>query len=690
MPETICLITAPVSTDYSDPADAQSESVRAAARAPKLGVLTLAGALEQAGLSPLLFDLDRAYFDYVSGSHGRGLADFPAWVAPQIISKGVRLFGFSSICSSYPLTLRIAKLIKLLDPDCAILFGGPQASVTDLATLSAFPYVDFILRGEADLSLPAFWEEWTGARRFSAVPGLTWRTPFGPQRNPDSPVILDLDLLARPAYHLHPDLSEALYSFLELGRGCPFSCTFCSTNDFFRRKFRVKSPDRMLADMRWMADQYGFRGFNLVHDMFTVDRRRVAAFCEALISSGEDFNWSCSARTDCVDEDLIRLMARAGCDGIFFGVETGSQRMQRIIDKDLDPIQSRAAVEFGDRLGITVTVSTIVGFPEEQEQDLRETLEVYLHALRQPRAIPQVNILAPLSGTPIHAQYKDKLYLDGLASSLGYQGCDQSPEDRALIREHRDIFSNFYLLPTPSLDRPTLQELAEFLPMCRERLRWLLVALHQRRPDILTWFSQWRDHRMALHPEIAGGQLRSYYRSETSRHDFTAFIQGRLAEFSSPAVEALLRFEAALEDAVASEPAPPANGAINARRIARRDIPIRARGIHVIELDCDLQAVIAALQRGATAAPASERRYYRFSPEEPGKTRLMEIAEPIARSLLLCDGAHTAAQFAGEAGHFFDVPDELRHYAAMRILAELRRQALIRVYRAAPRTTRGR
>src|SRR5205809_1059956 len=131
---------------------------------------------------------------------------------------------------------------------------------------------------------------------------------------------------------------------LELGRGCPFACTFCSTNDFFRRNFRLRSPNRMLQDMRVIASTYAIRDFELVHDMFTVDRRRVAAFCEAMITSREEFTWSCSARTDCIDEELLELMARAGCRGIFFGVESGSERMQKIIDKHLDPRRAEEVI----------------------------------------------------------------------------------------------------------------------------------------------------------------------------------------------------------------------------------------------------------------------------------------------------------------------------------------------------------
>src|SRR5262249_32027050 len=153
---------------------------------------------------------------------------------------------------------------------------------------------------------------------------------------------------------------------------------------FFRRKFRLKSPAQMLEHMRAIASRYGIRNFKLVHDMFTVDRKRVVEFCEALIASGEQFGWSCSARTDCVDAELLELMSRAGCHGLFFGVETGSARLQKIIDKGLDLDQSRAVIDTAHRLGMGNTVSLITGFPEENQDDLRETLAMYVHAMRHP------------------------------------------------------------------------------------------------------------------------------------------------------------------------------------------------------------------------------------------------------------------------------------------------------------------
>src|SRR5262249_11540905 len=152
------------------------------------------------------------------------------------------------------------------------------------------------------------------------VPGLTYRSKGQPRRTPNAAVIKDLDALPTPAYHLTGELRGAPRATLEMGRGCPFSCTFCSTNDFFRRNFRLRSPERILQDMRSLAVAYGVSDFDLIHDMFTVDKRRVVVFCKAMIASGEKFTWACSARTDCVDEELLELMAEAGCQGLFFGI----------------------------------------------------------------------------------------------------------------------------------------------------------------------------------------------------------------------------------------------------------------------------------------------------------------------------------------------------------------------------------
>ena len=105
----------------------------------------------------------------------------------------------------------------------------------------------------------------------------------------------------------------------------------------------------MIADIVSLKNNYGLGYFSLVHDMYTIDRRKVVAFCEAILESGEKFTWGCSARTDCIDDKLLEMMARAGCTGIFFGIEIGSQRLQHVINKKLDLAEAVQRIACADR-----------------------------------------------------------------------------------------------------------------------------------------------------------------------------------------------------------------------------------------------------------------------------------------------------------------------------------------------------
>ncbi len=144
----------------------------------------------------------------------------------------------------------------------------------------------------------------------------------------------------------------------------------------------LKSPERLIEQMRSIKDSYGINTFDLIHDMFTVDRKRVADFCEALLRSNDEFNWNCSARTDCVDDDLIALMAKAGCRGIFFGIETGSARLQKTINKGLDLAEAELMIKSTNKRRITTAVSLIYGFPEETMEDVRDTVGFLIDSLR--------------------------------------------------------------------------------------------------------------------------------------------------------------------------------------------------------------------------------------------------------------------------------------------------------------------
>ena len=309
----------------------------------------------------------------------------------------------------------------------------------------------------------------------------------------------------------------------------------------------------MLADMRRIRQTYGINSFELVHDMFTVDRKRVVAFCEALLESKrknpEDaFIWGCSARTDCVDEELIALMSRAGCRGIFFGIETGSRRMQKIIDKGLDLNDSAERVRSCDKFKINTAVSLMAGFPDETMDDLRDTAAFFVDSLRYDHADPQLSILAPLADTPISTQHKDALVLNDDVADMSYRGWRQEIEDHAMIAGHPEIFSSFYSAPLPHLDREFLKELRDFLLSGMRAFRRLLLGLHQDSGNVVDVFQQWQEWHTKNGIHFSNGDRTVYYAQSQFPADFFEFVRLRYVPASKAplAMTALVEYEAAV------------------------------------------------------------------------------------------------------------------------------------------------
>jgi len=678
-------VNAATAAEFSDAAEYTTDVIRRDTNEPQLGILSLAARLEAEGWSPRIFDLNRTFFRYAEADGEAALENFAELAAQQIGAIQADVYGFGSICSAYPLALRIARLVKLECPESTIVFGGPQASVVAEQTLASFSFVDFVVRGEAEESLPILLNELFGSRRFDLVPGLTHRSAFGIQRNVDAPLILDLDALPSPAYHLTGELHGQVRASLELGRGCPFSCTFCSTNDFFRRRFRLRSPERVLQDMRAIDAEYGIRDFDLVHDMFTVDRKRVVAFCQALLDSREGYTWSCSARTDCVDEELIELMAAAGCTGMFFGVETGSERMQKVIDKHLDTRRAHQIIDIVERAGIRSTVSLITGFPQETLADLRETVSMFMHSARTPESSPQLNLLAPLANTPLHIQFNDQMTLDLLCSDMSHQGRKQHPEDMELIRRHPDIFPNFYLLPTPALERAMLLELREFTLMAELRFRWLLGAVDQATTGILDVFLEWLERRKLLYPGLAGSELRHYYRTRLFVRDFVGFLRAHPSG-ANEVVKLFLEYEDAMANAAppSDMPSSPTIEVRYGETLDWSDLPIRQGRSRVLELSRGLEDGIQSVKQSCQPDWKRGPQHYVVKQAAGKENPVYHVSPGIAKLVHACDGRRAICDVLEHlSAEFGPIPESKRDYEFMKLLDKSWAEGLISIFRSA-------
>lgn len=246
-----------------------------------------------------------------------------------------------------------------------IIVGGPHTAVAP-ETIPEF--VDHLVIGEGEVSLPKILDG-----------KLTDRVVYGEK-------VPDLDKLPRPSWDkfifrpydwgINWFSSVPVYPF-NTSRGCPFDCAFCSVNAVWGKQYRIMSAERIVEDIEYMIRYYGARGIFFREDNFTLNAKRVDRFCRMLLDRHIDINWFCETRVNTLlDEELQRLMARAGCRAFYIGVESGSPGMLERLKKGITVEQIEKAFAISKQVGIKTYASLIVGVPGETENDLRLTDEL--------------------------------------------------------------------------------------------------------------------------------------------------------------------------------------------------------------------------------------------------------------------------------------------------------------------------
>ena len=213
----------------------------------------------------------------------------------------------------------------------------------------------------------------------------------------------------------------------------------------------MKSPDRIVEDIIYHKEKYGIRSFSLAHDALTVNQKLVTQICDRLIEEKLDINWKCTTRVDCVSEALLLKMKEAGLTHIELGVESGSARMQKVINKKLDLERVRSTASFLLKNGIYVALFFMYGFPEENEEDLNDTLELLLDLVDMGVQHTSMSFCRFNPMTKITAEYFDQLELDPRIKVLSRSVFGYG-EELEMIKNNKEIFPFFYHLHTPVRD----------------------------------------------------------------------------------------------------------------------------------------------------------------------------------------------------------------------------------------------
>ncbi len=421
------------------------------------GTMILATLLRQAGISTKL--LRFAQMENYNGNYNAFISE----ITERILTINPRCVSFYTLWPFYHIMLRIARELKERNPQLFVVFGGPQASATAEATMNAAPYVDFICTGEGEKTVVPFFRALLegNSDALSKVPGLYRRCNGELCINFDLVPLCDLDEVPYWDESLFMDdyiedaseLSSPNYFMpIDVGRGCPYRCTFCCSSRFWRRTYRLKSSERLIADIKYYKERFGIVSFRFSHDAFTANMRRVEELCDRLIKENLKIRWCTTSRVDRLSEALIRKMKQAGLVRIELGVESGSTDMQKQINKNLDLSYVQKMTDYLLSEKINVDLYFMYGFPDETEEDLAQTVALQMDLLDKGLNDTSMSFCKFNPTTIITEKYFDKLKLDPSCKiitrglSFGYE------EELPLISSNKAMFPFFYHLSTPVRD----------------------------------------------------------------------------------------------------------------------------------------------------------------------------------------------------------------------------------------------
>jgi len=280
----------------------------------------------------------------------------------------------------------VAEAVKDWNKHCFLLVGGPYPT-DDPEDVLRTGNVDCVVVGEGEETATDLLRRLAAGSPFYDVPGIAYSHGNRVIRTPPRDPISDLDSLPFPDYtkidldafdNQYLTFSSKIYrphANILTTRGCVYRCLYC--HHILGKKFRARSPENVLAEIRFLHDRYGLTDFQIIDDIFNFDIDRAKAICDLLAKSGMKLTLSFpnGVRGDIMDEELIDKMAEAGTKFMSYAIETASPRLQKLIRKNLDLDRVFRAIEQTARVGIITRGFFMLGFPTETEAEALQTVE---------------------------------------------------------------------------------------------------------------------------------------------------------------------------------------------------------------------------------------------------------------------------------------------------------------------------
>lgn len=410
---------------------------------PPLGLLYIAGSLEREH-KVCVYDYD------IDLGNDKKLKEALEKEKPDVV-------GLTANTATIVSAKSIAKSVKEVNKGTLVFIGGIHATMDPDYCIEVNDF-DFVLRGEAEHTSLALVNHIADSK-FEEIGGLLFKRDGKVVKNKDASYIENLDELPFPARHLvknpsayvPPNAKRLPVAAIMTSRGCAGRCTFCCTKYLLGSRFRSRSPENVIEEIRYCVEKYGIKEAHIVDDVFTFNKERVLKIRDLMKESGLDVDFVLfnGVRADQVDIPILKALKDLGVYQLGFGCESGSQEILNNIKKGekLDTI--RNAYKMAREIGFETWAYFILGLPGETEETIKETMRF---AKEIDADFPKFHILAPYPNSEVYNELKEKNLIDdfnyenyGIHTKPVHHLPSLSAED--IVRWQKKAYRSFYLRP---------------------------------------------------------------------------------------------------------------------------------------------------------------------------------------------------------------------------------------------------
>lgn len=367
-----------------------------------LGLRNLYTIIKQAGYQTEFIDIQKLFITgELEFNH-----DSMENIYKIIGSAEAKIYAFTLWNTSFPWVMNICNYLKKNNSGSITIIGGPLSTLSYEQILKDYDCIDIACRFEGELIIEPLVNTLLSGKpaNIEYIHNISYRDKKGVIHSTESaPLIENLDIL--PMIDVTPSDFKSPVINLEAGRGCSFHCYYCSSCFIWKFKPRYKSGNRLFSEIEHICGQYKSEGinqpvFHLEHDNFLMKPEVLAELDTRVQETGLKFKYGFAGRADLITDKNLELLKSTGCFYVYLGIETGSVRMQKIINKNLPLKKIFSSIIKLQKNGIMVNANLMYGFPEENLDDLHASLDL-MNTLRYLGVNVYISMLSPESKTPV-------------------------------------------------------------------------------------------------------------------------------------------------------------------------------------------------------------------------------------------------------------------------------------------------